>query len=244
MMELLMIAVALTFGGLAYSFRSKRISIKSTSNYKQQAQVKLKKAVKLKKTNMDEAIVLLKEAYEDGEATSLQEFLRLPNYLRLNKQYDEAYQECSKLAQGLTPYESYSHGSWQWFYDQIEILRLQSQLCIDENKYKDAIYCNTDCLEYYIRAEEARQKTGRQRDFAQSNLERLFQDSNYQQDIVLGKVFKKMGACLIFLWTGSVNFLTTVTNVTKILAQYFWKEHFDTFDNQCDVHKAAFCDSR
>jgi len=193
MMELLMIAVALTFGGLAYSFRSKRISIKSTSNYKQQAQVKLKKAVKLKKTNMDEAIVLLKEAYEDGEATSLQEFLRLPNYLRLNKQYDEAYQECSKLAQGLTPYESYSHGSWQWFYDQIEILRLQSQLCIDENKYKDAIYCNTDCLEYYIRAEEARQKTGRQRDFAQSNLERLFQDSNYQQDIVLGKVFKKMG---------------------------------------------------
>lgn len=91
---------------------------------------------------MDEAIVLLKEAYEDGEATSLQEFLRLPNYLRLNKQYDEAYQECSKLAQGLTPYESYSHGSWQWFYDQIEILRLQSQLCIDENKYKDAIYCN------------------------------------------------------------------------------------------------------
>ncbi|MDA7816500.1 hypothetical protein N9A27_07770, partial [Porticoccaceae bacterium] len=27
----------------------------------------------------------------------------------------------------------------------------------------------------------------------QSNLERLFQDSNYQQDIVLGKVFKKMG---------------------------------------------------
>ena len=53
-----------------------------------------------------------------------------------------------------------------------------------------------------------------------------------------------MGACLIFLWRGNVNFLTTVTTVTKILAQYFWKKHFDTFDNQCDVHKAAFCDSR
>jgi len=53
-----------------------------------------------------------------------------------------------------------------------------------------------------------------------------------------------MGACLIFLWRGSVNFLTTVTTVTKILAQYFWKKQFDTFDNQCDVHKAAFCDSR
>ena len=40
-----------------------------------------------------------------------------------------------------------------------------------------------------------------------------------------------------------MNFLTTVANVTKILAQYFWKEQFDTFDNQCDVHKAGFCDS-
>jgi len=193
MMELLIIAVALTLGGLAYSFRSKKKSIESTSNYQQQDQVKLKKAVKLKKTNMDEAIALLKEAYEDGEATSLQEFLRLPNYLRLNKQYDEAYQECCKLAHDLTPYESCSQGSWQWFYDQIEILRLQSRVCLDENKYKDAIYCNTNCLEYHIRAEEARQKTGRQRDFAQSNLERLFQDSDYQQDIILGKVFKKMG---------------------------------------------------
>ena len=52
-----------------------------------------------------------------------------------------------------------------------------------------------------------------------------------------------MGACLIFLWRGNVNFLTIVTTVTKILAQYFWKKHFDTFDNQCDVHKGAFCDS-
>ena len=52
-----------------------------------------------------------------------------------------------------------------------------------------------------------------------------------------------MGACLIFLWRGSVNFLTIVTTVTKILAQYFWKKQFDTFDNQCDVHKAGFCDS-
>ena len=58
------------------------------------------------------------------------------------------------------------------------------------------------------------------------------------------KKVKKMGACLIFLLRGSVNFLTTVTTVTKILAQYFWKEQFDTFANQCDVHKTAFCDSR
>ena len=88
---------------------------------------------------MDEAIVLLKEAYEDGEATSLQEFLRLPNYLRLNKQYDEAYQECSKLAQGLTPYESYSHGSWQWFYDQIELIIVDEAHNISGNEYGEAL---------------------------------------------------------------------------------------------------------
>ena len=61
---------------------------------------------------------------------------------------------------------------------------------------------------------------------------------------VLRKFFLKMGGCLIFLWRGCVNFLTTVTNVTKILAQYFWKEQFDTFDNQYDVHKELFCNSR
>ena len=191
MMELLIIAVALTLGGLAYSFRSKKKSIESTSNYQQQDQVKLKKAVKLKKTNMDEAIALLKEAYEDGEATSLQEFLRLPNYLRLNKKYDEAYQECCKLAHDLTPYESYSQGSWQWFYDQIEILRLQSRICLDENKYKDAIYCNTNCLEYHIRAEEARQKTGRQRDLLSQIWNVSFKIATTNKILFLKKFLKK-----------------------------------------------------
>ena len=28
------------------------------------------------------------------------------------------------------------------------------------------------------------------------------------------------------------------------LFRYFWKEQFDTFDNRCDVLRAAFCDSR
>ena len=40
-------------------------------------------------------------------------------------------------------------------------------------------------------------------------------------------------------------FLTTVTTVKKyLLSPYFWKEQFDTFDNRCDVLRAAFCDSR
>ena len=45
-------------------------------------------------------------------------------------------------------------------------------------------------------------------------------------------------------------FLTTVATVTAVttvifflLSQYFWKDKFDTFDNQCDVFRAAFCDS-
>ena len=81
---------------------------------------------------MDGAISLLREAYADGEALSMQEFLRLPKYLRLNKQFDEAYKECEKLAHGYTGYESYPIGTWQWFYDQIDILKIQSQICLDE----------------------------------------------------------------------------------------------------------------
>ena len=47
-------------------------------------------------------------------------------------------------------------------------------------------------------------------------------------------------------------FFTTFTTVTTVnyfiflnlLSQFFWKEQFDTFDNRCDVLRAAFCDSR
>ena len=49
-------------------------------------------------------------------------------------------------------------------------------------------------------------------------------------------------------------FLTTVTTVTAVTTVTFfscfktfsvlWKELFDTFDNRCDVLRAAFCDSR
>ena len=27
-------------------------------------------------------------------------------------------------------------------------------------------------------------------------------------------------------------------------SEHFWKKQFDTFDNRCDVFRAAFCDSR
>ena len=42
------------------------------------------------------------------------------------------------------------------------------------------------------------------------------------------------------------DFLTTVTAVTTViflLSHYFWKEQIVTFDNQCDVLRAAFWDS-
>ena len=46
-----------------------------------------------------------------------------------------------------------------------------------------------------------------------------------------------------------VTAVTVVTVVRKIkqpqkTIQHFCKEQFDTFDNQCDVLRAAFCDSR
>ena len=44
------------------------------------------------------------------------------------------------------------------------------------------------------------------------------------------------------LTTGTT--VTSVTTVKKNTFSDFWKEQFDTFDNQCDVLRAAFCDSR
>ena len=46
---------------------------------------------------------------------------------------------------------------------------------------------------------------------------------------------------MIFLWRGCVIFFTIIHTVTavgtvkKLFVQYFWKEQFTTFDNQCDV---------
>ena len=53
-----------------------------------------------------------------------------------------------------------------------------------------------------------------------------------------------------FLCIGFMIFLTTVTTVTAVTMVFFFtfsvllKEQFDTFDNQCDVLRTAFCYSR
>ena len=48
---------------------------------------------------------------------------------------------------------------------------------------------------------------------------------------------------MIFLTTEYT--VTAVTTVKRnIFFQYFWKEPFDTFDNQCHVLRAVLCDSR
>ena len=51
----------------------------------------------------------------------------------------------------------------------------------------------------------------------------------------------------------AVTAVTTLTNVTTVNKPFFlllftfsvflWKEQFDTFDNECDYLRAAFCDS-
>lgn len=107
---------------------------------------KLKTATKLKKSDLPAAIAMLREAYNDGEAISLDEFLRLPNYLRMNKQYDEAFQECRKLAHhGF--FESETPGSPWWYRDQAKILRLEAKICEEEGNYRDAL--STRVLIYY-----------------------------------------------------------------------------------------------
>jgi len=195
MLELLIIAVSLTLGGLTYSFRSKKKSIKSISSYKQQTKIKLKKAVKLKKTNMDGAIALLKEAYKDGEATSLQELLRLPNYLRLNKQYDEAYQECCKLTTYGNPIDPQAPDSMGWYIEQTEILELSGKILVDEEKFREAIYCNVLRYHYQLKAAEKKSQSER-RSFRDSGVNLMvFYKTNKEFIFIhfLEKILKGLG---------------------------------------------------
>ena len=77
---------------------------------------------------------------------------------------------------------------------------------------------------------------------------RLSNGSNctFQKYLEKRKVKKKMHDFLckgyLFFLT-PVNSVTAVTTVKKKLPDYFLKEQFDTFDNRCDVLRAAFCDS-
>jgi|TARA_B110000902_G_scaffold139884_1_gene161574 hypothetical protein len=131
--------------------KSKKKAKKKKSNTKSpeiasDKRTKLKAATKLKKTDLSAAISMLREAYDDGEAISLDEFLRLPNYLRMNKQYDEAFQECRKLAHyGF--FESYKPGSAFWYSQQAQILRMEVRICEEDGKYRDAL--STHVLIYY-----------------------------------------------------------------------------------------------
>ena len=62
------------------------------------------------------------------------------------------------------------------------------------------------------------------------------------------KLKKKLEFACFFVWRSCMIFLTTVTTVffffIDLISQYFWKKQFDLFDNQCNVLRAAFCDSR
>jgi tetratricopeptide (TPR) repeat protein len=143
--------------------KSKKKAKKKKSNTKSpeiasDKRTKLKAATKLKKTDLSAAISMLREAYDDGEAISLDEFLRLPNYLRMNKQYDEAFQECRKLAHyGF--FESEKPGSSWWYRDQAKILRLEARICEEEGKYRDALSTRVLIFYYDIKHAEGISKS-------------------------------------------------------------------------------------
>ncbi|MDC0370883.1 hypothetical protein OAM86_03540 [Porticoccaceae bacterium] len=153
------IFVLAAIGNLIPDKKSKKKTKKKKSSSKPTdlpsgKRTKLKTATKLKKTDLPAAISMLREAYDDGEAISLDEFLRLPNYLRMNKQYDEAFQECRKLAHyGF--FESEKPGSLWWFSDQVKILKLEARICEEEGKYPDALA--TLALIYYYEIMHAEQ---------------------------------------------------------------------------------------
>tara|TARA_B100000780_G_C20992845_1_gene397091 strand:+ start:76 stop:876 length:801 start_codon:yes stop_codon:yes gene_type:complete len=156
---------------------------------------KLKAAVKLKKTDLPGAISLLREAYLDGEAISLDEFLRLPNYLRLNKQYDAAFQECRKLAH-YGYFESYEQNTWGWYLEQCKIQKLQSRICMDQGKYSDALAQNVLNYFYAIKSAELLSRSSHHSSLiesAKSDLQFLKSDPDYPAYLVLGGVLKKLG---------------------------------------------------
>lgn len=155
---------------------------------------KLKEAVKLKKTDLPRAIQLLREAYNDGEATTLQELLRLPNYLRMNKQYDEAFTECSRLAHEGNPFEPTELGSTNWYLEQNEILKLMSRICIEEGKFLYALHWNVEIYYNELKVEEIYSKHER-KSFRKRGAERfefLRNDTNYITKEILGKIPKHL----------------------------------------------------
>jgi len=155
---------------------------------------KLKEAVKLKKTDLPRAIQLLREAYNDGEATTLQELLRLPNYLRMNKQYDEAFTECRRLAHEGNPFEPTELGSTNWYFEQNEILKLMSRICIEEGKFLYALHWNVEIYYNELKVEEIYSKHER-KSFRKRGAERfefLRNDTNYITKEILGKIPKHL----------------------------------------------------
>lgn len=155
---------------------------------------KLKEAVKLKKTDLPRAIQLLREAYNDGEATTLQELLRLPNYLRMNKQYDEAFTECSRLAHEGNPFEPTELGSTNWYLEQNEILKLMSRICIEEGEFLYALHWNVEIYYNELKVEEIYSKHER-KSFRKRGAERfefLRNDTNYITKEILGKIPKHL----------------------------------------------------
>lgn len=155
---------------------------------------KLKEAVKLKKTDLPRAIQLLREAYNDGEATTLQELLRLPNYLRMNKQYDEAFTECSRLAHEGNPFEPSELGSTYWYLEQNEILKLMSRICIEEGKFFYALHWNVEIYYNELKVEEIYSKHER-KSFRKRGAERfefLRNDTDYITKEILGKIPKHL----------------------------------------------------
>ena len=188
--------------GAIYKFytRNKNVSLKISTevtdtknpNDPSVKRTKLKEAVKLKKTDLPIAIQLLREAYEDGEATTHQELLRLPNYLRMNQQYDEAYTECRRLAHEGNPFEPTELGSTYWFFEQNDILKLQSRICMDWGHYIDGLYCNVEHYYNELKVEEiySKHESTFFRERGAERFEFLRNDRDYIMREVLGKIPK------------------------------------------------------
>jgi hypothetical protein len=171
---------------------STKVTAAKSSSAQSAKRTKLKRAVELKKTDLPKAIELVREAYEDGEATSLQEFLRLPNYLRLNKQYDEAFQECCKLGSYGTPVEPEIPDSMGWYNEQCEIQSLSAKILVDAGNFGDALYCNVLGYHYELKAAQklSQSDSSSLQNAGVNRIQFYKTDEKYIVKKVLGKILK------------------------------------------------------
>lgn len=161
------------------------VSITSQSAYSDEVIRLLEKATVLKKEKkFDEACLLLKKAYSlAGERISIQDRLRLPMYLQLDKKNDEGWQDISNLfCLILGNYEQ------QIISNQIRIFLHKEKRFLGAVPYGIYSYCKKieSYRDYIARKRNSLENNELQRQsyYKLDEESRIFQDGRWEENII------------------------------------------------------------